>query len=166
MTSVDQVYSRLDDMPARIAAAIAEQQQIERARDQERLRTRKIMRIPQIEGTPAGGALSMGGDSGPQRCGPDQGFVWSLSGLSIEGLTSGASQDTVQIFRNSNSGPGRLIWQLTGNQPVSTFGKGQRILFPGEALLVVSVGTFSATGTITLSGETRQVSAERIGEFF
>lgn len=153
------IQAHLEKLPERFA---------EQARigEYERLRTRKIMSIPAISGTAAAGALLFGGDNGLVRCGPDQGYVWSLSELNIEGLTTGASQDTVQIFRNSNTGQGRLIWQLTGNQPCATFGKGQKVLKPGETLLVVSLGTFTSTAEITLSGRTRQVSAEREGDFF
>jgi hypothetical protein len=153
------IQSHLEKLPERFRAQA-------QSAEYERLRTRKMVRIPVLSGIAAAGVLNMGGDQGLIRCGPDQGYSWSLSMLAIEGLTTGASQDTVQIFRNSATGQGRLIWQLTGNQPVSTFGKGQQILKPGEALLVVSVGAFASTVEVTLSGMAREVMAEREGEFF
>jgi hypothetical protein len=140
--------------------------QMAEASELERQRTKKFVKIPQLTGQAVGGVLNTGGDSNVQRCGPDLGYIWSISYLAIEGLTTGASQDTVQIFRSTNTGQGRLLWQLTGNQPVSTFGKGQLPVWPGDTLYVVSLGTFSATGPVTLSGAAREVAAQRMGEVF
>lgn len=166
MTSVDHVLSQhLAPVHSKLDALEQRFKEQAEAGQYAKLRTRKMVRIPVISGTAVSSAISFGGDNSLIRCGPDQGYVWSLSLLCIEGLTTGASQDTVQIFRNSNTGQGRLIWQLTGNQPCATFGKGQQILKPGESLLVVNVGTFTSTVECTLSGMAREVAAELEGEF-
>jgi hypothetical protein len=67
----------------------------------------------------------------------------------------------MNILRNN-----RLIWQLTGNQPCQTWGRGEIILHSGETLQYQSVGTFAATGTIIVHGLAEQVAAEMIGKFY
>ena len=116
-----------------------------------------------------------GGDFGEIRCGPDQGYIWAVTLLVVEGLTAGtppALGDIVNIYRN---GPavqgqtvpqGKLFWQLNGDTFFEDFGRGAQILFPGDALYVASVGTLASTSQITLSGIACEVAAERMGELF
>lgn len=121
-----------------------------------------IRRLPTIQGTPAGGAVAFGGSAG--KCGPGQGYAWSVRELNVVGLTAGATPDVVNIYRGESGLPQQLFWQLNGNQFLQTFGRGEKIMFAGEELYVVSVGTFAATGQITLSGLALEVVGERMPE--
>lgn len=139
----------------------AEQARIERQREWERYRGIKIVRLPVIVAQGANPFLVTADQSqalgGPQ--GPDQGFVWSLQELTIEGLTRTATPDIVQVTRQ-----GRVIWELNGNQYAQTWGKGAKILFGGEYLGYQSVGTFNSTAKIVIHGAAWQVPAEEIGK--
>jgi len=126
-----------------------------------KLRGRKPgFRMPLVTGRATGGVLALGQLGQNPLQGPDQGYAWSVRAIIIEGLTTGATPDVVNIVRSD----GRLFWQLNGNSPGQTWGRGERILYPGEFLTYASVGTFAATGTIICSGECDQVPAELYGE--
>jgi hypothetical protein len=129
---------------------------IERQREIERLRGVKVIRLPLISVTGANPLLISGDQFG---VGPDQGWVWSLKLLVIEGLTRGATPDVLQITRQ-----GRIIWELNGNVYAQTFGKGDQILYPGEFLGAQSVGAFASTAKIIIHGAAWQVPAEEIGK--
>lgn len=134
-------------------------QQIERMATNlwvERARGVKHMRLPGIQGTPAGSALLMG--IGQQQTGPKDGFAWSLQRLVISGLTTGATPDVVNFYLNNQEGV--PFWQLNGNQFGVSFGKLQATMYAGDILIVESVGTFNATGTITVQGEIIEVPME------
>ena len=131
--------------------------------EQDLYRGVKWMRLPLIQGTASGSALSMGESAG-QECGPDEGFFWAIRRLVVAGLTAGATPDVVNIWRGSSSQQGGLLWQFNGNSFGATFGRTELTLMPGDRLQVNSVGTFAATGQITLSGELNQVPAEMMGK--
>jgi hypothetical protein len=138
-------------------------QLLAREQHRERLRGRKPgMRMPIVRGQAVGSALTMGVVGQNPLQGPDLGFVWSVRAVILEGLTSGGAPDVVNILRSD----GRLFWQLNGNQPGQTWGKGERILYPGEFLTYQSVGTFNSTAVILAHGEADQVPAQLIGEIF
>lgn len=101
------------------------------------------------------------GNVGGVLTAPEQGFVWVVKHLVVEGLTSGATPDVVNIYRS-----GRIIWQLNGNQFAQTWGSGQIILNPGESLYVKSTGTVAATGQITVHGTIWEVPAQLVGKLF
>lgn len=134
----------------------------ERAEVWERLRGIKLIRLP-VMIVQGANPLTVTPDQSQQFGGPqtpDQGYVWSLQHLAIEGLTRTATPDIVQVTRQN-----RVIWELNGNQYISTWGKGAMILFHGEALGYQSVGTFQATTTkIIMHGAAWQVPAEMIGK--
>ena len=139
---------------------------IEQYREMQRYRGEKFIRLPLVQGKAAGGVLALGGDAqgdGTMAM-PNQGWLWSVRHLVIEGLTAGASPDVVNIFRGSALG--RLVWQLNGNQFAQTWGRGEIVLQPGETLFYGNVGTFAATGTITIHGSAMEVPAEQAGKFF
>jgi predicted DNA repair protein MutK len=137
----------------------AEQERIERARERERLRGVKIIRLP-VNFIQGANPLTVTGETMPNPTGPDQGFVWSLKLLVVEGLTRGATPDVVQFTRN-----GRIIWELNGNQYAQTFGKGDQILYPGETIGIQSVGTFQNTsGKIIVHGAAWEVPGPEIGK--
>jgi hypothetical protein len=129
----------------------------------EQARAVKAIRLP-VEQAAGANPFSMGGDVGTLNVSPEQGFVWSLRHLVIEGLTAGATPDTVNIRRSSASG--QLIWQLNGNQFAQTWGRGEIILFAGETLFYQSVGAFVSVATIKAYGMAEQVPGEKIGIFF
>jgi len=117
-----------------------------------------LVRMPLLIATGAN-PLTMGGDSGTVLHTPDQGYGWTVRHLVIEGMTTGATPDVMNILRN-----GRIIWQLNGNQFAQTWGRGEIILMPGETLQYQSVGTFNATGRIIIHGASWQVPTELLAE--
>lgn len=142
-------------------ARAAEQSAIERAREMERLRGETNVRLPLLIATGAN-PFTLGGDVGTEPLQtPEEGYVWSLRHLVIEGLTTGATPDVVNILRG-----GRIIWQLNGNQFCQTWGRGEMVIKGGEALAYQSVGTFNATGKIVIHGSAYQVPGPMIGKFF
>lgn len=130
----------------------------------EQLRGKKPLRFME-QATPASSAVTIG-DPGTANAGavlidPGQGYVWSLRHLVIEGLTSGATPDVMNVYRNA-----RIIWQLNGNAFCQTFGRGEVLFNPGEALYFKSSGTMAATGQITVHGTIENLPAELIGKFY
>jgi hypothetical protein len=135
------------------------QERIERTRERERLRGIKTgLRLPLLQAAGAN-PFSVGGDTNtltgqqPQR--PAEGYAWALRHIVVEGLTSGATPDKVNILRG-----GRIIWQLNGNNFGQTWGRGELWIRPGESLAYQSVGTFAATGTIIIHGAVDEFPAE------
>ena len=105
--------------------------------------------------------FTMGGDTGTLIQGPDQGYVWSLRHLVIEGMATGATPDVMNVLSRN-----RIIWQLNGNQFAQTFGRGEIILRSGETLAYASVGTFVSTAAIVAHGLAEQVPQEFEGKFY
>jgi len=129
------------------------------ADERARLRGIKFIRLALVRGTASGSALTMGGDTGQQFATPEQGFVWSLRHLVIEGLSAGATPDVVNILR-----AGRIIWQLNGNQFAQTWGRGEIIINAGETLTYQSVGTFNSTAQIIAHGTALETPGEFAGK--
>jgi hypothetical protein len=123
-------------------------------------RALKWMRLPEVlQGKASAGVLSLG--IAVAKVGPDQGYGWRITRLVVDGLTTGATPDVVNLYRNDNTN-GAPLWQFNGNNFGYTFGKGQMTLSPGDTLMLASVGTFAATGTIRLSGEIVEAPAEQL----
>jgi hypothetical protein len=123
-------------------------------------RAEKWMRLPEVlQGKAAGGALSLG--LAVARVGPAQGYGWRVTRLVVDGLASGATPDVVNLYRNENA-LGAPLWQFNGNSFGYTFSKGQMAFGPGDSLMLVSVGTITATGIIRLSGEIVEAPAEQL----
>jgi hypothetical protein len=140
-----------------LAEALGQADQIQLAR----LNAIKHMRIPQLlTGKAAAGALALGESSG-QVVGPRSGYIWSVRRLVVAGLTSGATPDVVNLFIGGPSG--QLVWQFNGNNFGYTFGRLELTLYGGETLALANVGTITATGQITLSGELLETPAQLIG---
>jgi hypothetical protein len=120
----------------------------------------KPMRLPLVQGTPSGSALSVDSQVGPQ-----QGYAWDISMLGIAGLTTGTTPDVVNMHFNGNTN--LPWWQFNGNNFAYTFSRGQLFMLPGETISLRNVGTFNATGLITLFGMIRaEVPAEKLGMIF
>lgn len=127
----------------------------------ERWRGVKHMRLPEIQGTAAGGVLLIG--TGQQNTGPRAGFAWSIRRLSVGGLTAGGSPDIVNFYFNHTAGGAAVpVWQLNGNQFAQTFGRLELTMYGGDILIAASVGTFTATGQVTVTGELIECPAEMI----
>jgi len=122
-------------------------------------RADKYMRVPLVIGQAAAGSLNI-----VSSVGPYQGYSWDISMLGIAGLTGGATPDVVQLF--FNGGPAVPWWQFNGAAPnfIQRFSRGQLVMYGGETIQLVSVGTFAATGPITLYGQIRtEMPTEKLG---
>jgi hypothetical protein len=135
----------------------------------EDMRGEKYRRIPQLVGTPTGGALDIGGDANVgiqwngQPCGPNQGLAWELGLVTVNGLATGTTPDIVNLCI-MGAGSSIAWWQFNGNSFAYTFGRRELVLRPDERLRLVSVGTIASAGPITLTGSVRsQLPAERLG---
>jgi hypothetical protein len=130
---------------------------------EEQARAVKAIRLPVVQAAGTN-PFSMGGDVGTLNVSPEQGFVWSLRALTIEGLTRGATPDVIQIRRSSATG--QILWELNGNQYSQTWGRGEIVIFAGETLFYQSIGTFASVATIKAYGMAEQVPGEKIAIFF
>lgn len=130
------------------------------ALERSRVRGIRYRRLPLLQGVAAGGVLTLGATT--PTVGPDSGFAWSLRRVVITGLTAGATPDVVNLYRNG--GGEQPVWQFNGNNFGYTFGRLELVIQGGETLVLVSAGTFAATGTITMSGELVEVPAEMLGK--
>jgi hypothetical protein len=120
----------------------------------------KWMRLPEITGTASGSALNLDESHGAAIVGPESGYAWSLRRIVVDGMTSGATPDVLNMYRNSTGlAP---LWQFNGNNFGYTFGRVEMTLGPGDTLKFASVGTFAATGRIRVSGELVEVPAEML----
>jgi hypothetical protein len=119
-----------------------------------------VIRLPVLFGAASGGVLSMGGDSGGPIQSPDQGYVWAIRHLSIEGLVAGATPDVVNVLR-----AGRIVWKISGAPPsAATFGRGEFMVNAGETLTYTNFGTFASTAPIVISGTAWQCPAQFVAE--
>lgn len=142
---------------ARQRAFWAEQRQVEAAREFERARAIKWMRLPNtLRGAVASNAITFTIGNG-FNLGPDQGYAWSIRRLTVTGL---ATNDTVILQLHGGNSP--ILWQFTAASPAQTFGKLTLTLMPGDRLELVNSGNLSATGTIQLAGELIEVPAEML----
>jgi hypothetical protein len=135
------------------------------AREVAALRGLKPLRF-MLTGAVASSACTIGDPStastGGVISGPEQGYVWVVRHLVIEGLTASATApDVMNIYRNA-----RIVWQLNGNVFCQTWGKGEILLNPGEVLYFKNSGSLAATGQITCHGTVWNVPAELIGKVF
>lgn len=121
-------------------------------------RAESFMRLPLVTGQASGGVLTVTSGVGPQ-----QGYAWDIGHLGIAGLTTGATPDVVNVF--FDGGPAVPWWQLNGNSFATTFSRGQLVMYPGETITLRSVGTFAATGIVTLFGMIRtQMPTEKLSK--
>jgi hypothetical protein len=147
----------------------AEEQQRQAARG------RKYARLnPPVMGVASGGVLQIGGDftnAGPQGTliaapQPRAGYAWAMRRMAVSGLTIGTTPDIVNLHRktpNVNSLPSGTssgVWQFNGNNYAYTFSFGEMVFLEGETPVLTSVGTFAATGTVTLSADYLEVPEE------
>lgn len=129
-------------------------------RDRQPYKAVSVIRLPIVSGIASAGALLLGGDAGNPAQSPDQGYVWAVRHLSIEGLTAGATPDVVSVSR-----AGRIVWKISGAPPsAATFGRGEFMVNAGETLSYANFGTFAATGQIVISGTVWQCPAQFVAE--
>ena len=132
-------------------------------------RAKKYARLaPPVTGTAAGGVLQIGGDfpnSGPGGGGlvqppqPRAGYAWAMRRLSVTGLTAGATPDVVNLYRRNG---GRPIWQFNGNNFAYTFSFLEIVYLEGETPILISTGTFAATGQVWLDADFLEVPQEEL----
>jgi len=117
---------------------------------------------PPVTGQAAGGILAMGGDyanTGPagglvQPPQPRAGYAWAMRRMSVTGLTAGTTPDIVNLYRRSGTRP---VWQFNGNNFAYTFSFLEMVFLEGETPVLVSTGTFAATGQVTLDADFLEV---------
>jgi hypothetical protein len=124
------------------------------------LRGLKWMRLPILQGTPASSALTLGEGL---HVGPQSGYAWSLLRIVVDGLTSGATPDVMNMYRNSTTGTAPL-WQFNGNNFGYTFGRLEMTLMSGDELMFANVGSLAATGLVRVSGELVEMPSEKLAE--
>lgn len=102
--------------------------------------------LPRMIGTTDGtGALNLGADQPDQSiCGPDQGWYWAVSRVSVDGL---AANEAVKIYKDT-----RFIGWITQLPGLITFGHRALVLKPGDFLRVVGTG-LTAGEQLTVTGE-------------
>ena len=130
-------------------------------RQREAARAFKWMRLPVYTGTPASSAVTIDEKSNGFDLGPAQGYAWSLTRIVVDGMTTGATPDVINMYRNATTGQPPL-WQFNGNNFGYTFSNFEMTLIGGDALQFASVGTFAATGLIRVSGELIEMPAEML----
>lgn len=131
------------------------------ARERLQAKAWKWMRLPlTLSGAIASNAITLGVTKG-QILGPESGYAWSLRRLIVTGLTTGATPDVVNLYRNDHFA-GQPLWQFNGNNFGYTFGRLELVIMGGETLALQNVGNLAATGTVTLSGELIEVPAEQL----
>lgn len=92
--------------------------------------------------------------------GPEQGFAWRVSRISVSGLSA---NDVLSVFREAAT-PMNFLCYLTATAPVFP-GKGI-ILRSGEKLLIANTAALTATGDIVVTGEAVQCSELDIFKLF
>lgn len=104
--------------------------------------------IPVMFGAVTGGNITLGaGQTDGVYCGPESGFYWSVSRVSVNGLATG---DQVKLFKGDPSA-GRFVTWIAYQPGVYSPGKLGLILKPGDFLSITGTGL---TGTnIRVTGE-------------
>ena len=119
-----------------------------------------------ITGTAASGGSSVGGQPGAPTPQPRAGYAWAVRRAAVQGLTNGTTPDIVNLFRRQSdanawlAGPSSVSggdWQFTGNNYAYTFAWGQLVFLEGETPIIVSQGTFAATGPVTFRMDMEEV---------
>jgi len=124
-----------------------------------------------ITGPAAAGGASVGGQAGVASPQPRPGYCWLVRRAAVQGLTSGTTPDIVNLFRRQSdaiawlAGPATVSggdWQFNGNNFAYTFSFGQLAFLEGETPIIVSQGTFAATGIITFRMDFEELPQEQI----
>lgn len=101
--------------------------------------------LPRMYGTVSGGAITLGADQPDQpTCGPDSGWYWAVSRISVDGLASG---DAVKVYKDT-----KFLGWISYQPGFATFGIRECVLKPGDFLRVIGTG-LTATGQIEVYGE-------------
>jgi hypothetical protein len=128
--------------------------------------------IPLLQGTPSGGALTLGAQAIPaQWCGPRSGFVWRLERITVSGLTPG---DTLTLYKDAlpvadiTAPTGDLVEQaaatsFTAGATASAYLTGATYL-TGFDVTTAAAGSGSPAGTVTVQGMTYAAPTYDIAE--
>jgi len=164
---MNELRDALNELVGRVRAMDERHQAWIRAQEIDRAKIAGIkpMRLNKIIGT-GSATLVMGGDKDPKHS-PPEGFVWAVRELVVEGMTGGGTPDIINIWRQGVAAQtGNGFWQLNGNVFFQTWGYGEKLLFPGEALLYTAGATFNSTAQIIAHGIAESVPGEMIGKLF
>jgi hypothetical protein len=92
--------------------------------------------------------------------GPEDGYVWTIQRVTIDGLTT--ATDKITFYRNYVS-PQTHLYSVTGQTEFYHPGSCASVLRGGDQLIAAGSGLVS-TGTLTLSGEAFEAPAEMIAK--
>ena len=146
--------------PDEVRGIVTEEGAVERAR----LRGIKGAQLPRSFGaTPTGGTFTLGttlpGPSG--FYGPDNGYIWFISRLIVNGLTAGATPDVINLFFDDSFS--QIQWQFNGNNFGYTFSRSELLLNPGQGLMFRSGSPFATTSYVSVAGQYWIIPAEMAG---
>ena len=147
--------------PEEVRGIVAEEGAVERAR----IRGIKSAQLPRSFGaTPTGGVFTLGTTTpGPSGWfGPDQGFIWYVSRLVVNGLTAGATPDVINLFFDDSFS--QVQWQFNGNNFGYTFSRAEMLLIPGQTLVFRSGSPFATTSYVSVAGQYWIIPAEMSGK--
>lgn len=128
----------------------------------------KSIRIPILQGTTsAAGALTLGSTAAappasqpgsPTIAGPNKGYVWMVTRLTVAGLTG---SDALLLYRGEPS-PTRYV-RTFGAAPTDHWepGRGAFLLFPDEFICLSATG-LTDNELVTVSGEVIEAPAEQL----
>lgn len=102
------------------------------------------------KGTIAGSAVSVGGPSRKEIMGPGDNFVWAVKRLAISPL---GENDYLSLYLN-DANPASLVHPRITSYV--SFDACQLVLYPNDSLLLVG-SSLSATGTVTVTGQAREL---------
>ena len=146
--------------PDEVRGIVTEEGAVERAR----LRGITGAQLPRSFGaTPTGGTFTLGttlpGPSG--FYGPDNGYIWYISRLIVNGLTAGATPDVINLFFDDSFS--QIQWQFNGNNFGYTFSRSELLLNPGQGLMFRSGSPFATTSYVSVAGQYWIIPAEMAG---
>ena len=134
----------------------------------------KFRKLPKMNGLVTAAGIQIGGDypfsaagnQVQQPVGPSSGHMWVIRLLAVNGLTSGATPDVLNMQIIGGDEPDFSWWEFNGNNFAYAFGKNEMWLEGGDYLQFASVGAVTAAvGTrIRIRGFIQQVPTELAAE--
>jgi hypothetical protein len=101
--------------------------------------------LPRMYGTPADGSLLLGADQPDQPfCGPNSGWFWAVSRISVDGLVSG---DAVKVYKDT-----KFVGWISYQPGFATFGIRECVMKSGDFLRIVGTG-LTTTSQVEVYGE-------------
>lgn len=115
--------------------------------------------LPRMIGTPDGsGNLNLGADQPDQpTCGPNSGWVWAVSRISVDGLASG---DEVKVYKDT-----KFVCWISYQPGMEKFGIRDLVMKPGDFLRIVGTG-LTTTSQVEVYGEAITVPGPLMWKLF